>query len=107
MRPEDPETKLPASDTVSEVKPAFASQGDADSESRLSSDATPIFDKAAERRLIWKLDLLILPILFVFYMMSYLDRVNIGNASIQGMTTELALNVGNRYNIALLVSAAD
>ena len=34
----------------------------------------------------------------------FLDRGNIGNAKIQGMTEDLDLDVGNRYNLALFVS---
>ena len=72
----DEKGKVLATNTVNDEKPTSASlQG---SDSRSGSDAAPVFDKAAERRLLWKLDLLILPILFLFYMMSYLDRANIG-----------------------------
>ncbi|KAH6624311.1 major facilitator superfamily domain-containing protein [Chaetomium sp. MPI-SDFR-AT-0129] len=77
--------------------------GAEDSESGSGIHTEIEIDKVAEKKLLWKLDLLILPILFLFYMMSYLDRVNIGNARIQGMDKELELNVDNRYNIALLL----
>ncbi|KAK0620765.1 major facilitator superfamily domain-containing protein [Immersiella caudata] len=33
--------------------------------------------------------------------MAFLDRINISNAAIQGMTAELQLDVGNRFNVAL------
>lgn len=62
-------------------------------------------DPAAERRLLWKLDFTIYPILYIVYMMSFLDRINISNARIQGMTKELNLT-GNRFNIALFVSGS-
>jgi hypothetical protein len=42
------------------------------------------------------------PILFVIYMMSFLDRINISNAKIQGLSDELHLD-GNKFNIALFV----
>ena len=57
----------------------------------------------AEKRLVRKLDLTVFPVLFVVFMMSFLDRINISNARIQGLTQELDL-VGNRFNIALFVS---
>ncbi|KAJ3497870.1 hypothetical protein NLG97_g1567 [Lecanicillium saksenae] len=57
---------------------------------------------AAERRLIWKLDLIIFPIFFILYMMSFLDRINISNAKIQGMAEELNLT-GHRFNVALFI----
>ena len=56
-----------------------------------------------ERRLVRKLDLVILPVFFVIYTMSFLDRINISNARIQGMVEDLDLT-GNRFNIALFVS---
>ncbi|KAL7943615.1 MFS general substrate transporter [Trichoderma barbatum] len=62
------------------------------------SDA-PI-DPKAESRLVTKLDFIIFPTFFVIYMMSFLDRINISNARIQGMVEELHLT-GNRFNIAL------
>jgi hypothetical protein len=65
-------------------------------------DVEPI-DSKAERRLLWKLDLVIYPVFFVVYMMSFLDRINISNAKIQGMVEDLDLR-GHRFNIALFVS---
>lgn len=69
--------------------------------SEYSSDA-PI-DPKAESRLVRKLDFIIFPTFFVIYMMSFLDRINISNARIQGLVTELDL-VGTRFNVALFVS---
>lgn len=62
-------------------------------------------DPAAASRLRWKIDLNVYPILFVIYAFSFLDRINISNARIQGLTEELEL-YGNRYNIAVFVSYA-
>ncbi|CAM1505060.1 Fc.00g106970.m01.CDS01 [Cosmosporella sp. VM-42] len=59
-------------------------------------------DPVAERKLLWKLDLCIYPTLFVIYMMSFLDRINISNARIQGLPKEIDLS-GNRFNIALFI----
>lgn len=59
-------------------------------------------EAAAEKRLVRKLDFTIYPILFVVYMLSFLDRINISNARIQGLTEDLHLT-GNRFNIALFV----
>ncbi|KAK8112149.1 Vitamin h protein [Apiospora kogelbergensis] len=58
--------------------------------------------KAAERRLLRRLDFRVLPILWLLYLVSFIDRSNIGNAKIQGMDQELQLK-GQRYNIALFV----
>ncbi|KAI1312046.1 MFS general substrate transporter [Xylaria venustula] len=59
-------------------------------------------DPRAARRLLWKLDLRIYPILWVLFGLSFLDRINISNARIQGLNEDLNL-YGNRYNIALFV----
>ena len=61
------------------------------------------FSTEDERRLVRKLDIRVFPVLFVVFMMSFLDRINISNARIQGLTEELDLS-GNRFNIALFVS---
>lgn len=53
-----------------------------------------------EKRLWRKVDTRILPILTIMYLCSFLDRGNIGNAKLQGLTTQLDLT-GNKYNIAL------
>ncbi|KPM43660.1 hypothetical protein AK830_g2876 [Neonectria ditissima] len=66
-----------------------------------SIDLGPI-DPKVERRLLMKLDLCIYPPLFIIYMMSFLDRINISNARIQGLTEEIDLS-GNRFNIALFI----
>jgi len=60
-------------------------------------------DPVAARRLRWKIDRHLYPILFVIYCLAFLDRINISNARIQGLTEELQL-YGNRFNIALFVS---
>jgi hypothetical protein len=44
---------------------------------------TPPVDAAADRRLMWKVDIHVVPILFAIYILAFLDRVNIGNAKIQ------------------------
>lgn len=62
----------------------------------------PPFDKVAEGRILRRLDMKILPILWLLYLVCFVDRSNIGNAKIQGMETELDLN-GQRYNIAVFV----
>ena len=55
-----------------------------------------------ERRLLTKIDLRILPILSLCYIFSFLDRVNIGNAVVFGLSKELNLQ-GTQYNVALCI----
>ena len=75
------------------------------SSNSISQDADEIpINPEAERKLLLKLDLIIWPVFFVIYVMAFLDRINISHAAIQGLTQELQLDVGNRFNVALFVS---
>ncbi|RBR25028.1 uncharacterized protein FIESC28_02152 [Fusarium coffeatum] len=62
----------------------------------------PAEDSEATRKLLRKCDLHLLPPLMVIYFLSFMDRTNIGNAKIQGMTETLHMT-GNDYNMALFV----
>lgn len=59
-------------------------------------------DAATEKKLLWKVDLRVLPPLLILFLLSILDRINIGNAKILGMTTELHMQ-GQDFNIALFI----
>ncbi|KAF2466497.1 MFS general substrate transporter [Lindgomyces ingoldianus] len=59
-------------------------------------------DAEAEKKLLRKCDLYVLPPLFVLFLLAFLDRTNIGNARIQGLTEDLNMH-GSDYNIALFV----
>ncbi|KAL9582236.1 MAG: hypothetical protein Q9212_003411 [Teloschistes hypoglaucus] len=61
-----------------------------------------ICDTDIEKRVLRKCDLHVLPILYTLYMLSYLDRINIGNARIEGLEKDLGMS-GNDYNIAVQV----
>ena len=63
---------------------------------------TETIDRAAERRLVRKCDLHVVPIVSLLYMFSFLDRINIGNARIQGLEKDLKMK-GNNFNVALLI----
>ncbi|KAH9907555.1 major facilitator superfamily domain-containing protein [Xylariomycetidae sp. FL2044] len=49
-------------------------------------------DPQRERRLLWKIDAFLVPLLTLFFLSAYLDRSNIGNAKIAGMPEELSMN---------------
>ncbi|PSK55142.1 hypothetical protein B9Z65_2531 [Elsinoe australis] len=57
---------------------------------------------AEEKRLLWMLDLKLIPWLSFLYLVSFLDRTNIGNARIAGMYDDLNLTDGT-YNAALSI----
>ncbi|KAM5350738.1 hypothetical protein ACJ41O_007243 [Fusarium nematophilum] len=52
------------------------------------------------KRIIRKVDVRLVPMLAVLYLISHLDRANIGNAKIEGLADDLKL-VGNQWNIVL------
>ncbi|KAL4912644.1 major facilitator superfamily domain-containing protein [Aspergillus aurantiobrunneus] len=60
------------------------------------------FDKKAESRLRWKMDLFLLPTVALLYLFCFIDRANIGNARLAGFDTDLNLT-GNDYNSVLSV----
>lgn len=79
--------------------------------SGLSSDANQLLlreedlspnrsKKQDEKRAILKLDLIVLPLIVMFYFFSSLDRSNIGNARVAGLQTALKLS-DHQYSVAL------
>lgn len=59
-------------------------------------------DRNAEQRLLLKCDVHVLPPLCILYVLCFIDRINIGNARIQGLEKSLNMK-DNDFNIALLV----
>jgi hypothetical protein len=56
------------------------------------------------RKLIWKLDLHLLPPIFALWFVSLIDRINIGSANIFGLQKDLHMNPkSNDFNIALII----
>lgn len=47
---------------------------------------------------ITQIDLRLIPVMAFLYLLSHIDRGNVGNAKIEGMDKDLGL-VGNQYNI--------
>ncbi|KAL2262577.1 hypothetical protein VTK26DRAFT_907 [Humicola hyalothermophila] len=74
-----------------------------------SSDASDVPDSELEwsaeeeAAIRHKIDWHTVPLVTVLYMLCFLDRINIGNARIQGMADDLDLNVGVRFNWALSI----
>ncbi|WVQ82750.1 hypothetical protein IAT38_004882 [Cryptococcus sp. DSM 104549] len=57
--------------------------------------------KKAERKLLWKLDLAILPFAVLLYLSAYLDRGNLANARLQGLEEQILDNKDSNYSTAL------
>lgn len=55
-----------------------------------------------EKKILRKMDIRLLPMLALLYLLSFLDRGNIGNAKIEGLTEELNIS-GPQYNWCLTV----
>ena len=64
--------------------------------------ASVAIDPAAERKLVWKFDLHILPVLALMYLFNSLDKSNLGNAKTAGLEKTLKLT-GDEYNIILSI----
>jgi len=60
------------------------------------------FDPNMEKRIVRKLDWNLVPLVMALYLLSFLDRSNIGNAKIAGMSTDLELT-GSRYSWLLTI----
>ncbi|KAL3473496.1 histidine phosphatase superfamily [Aspergillus californicus] len=79
--PENKETRVPEMDSNSECS---------------------AIEEKAEKKLIRKMDMHILPFVVLLYLFSFLDRVNIGNARLYGLEEDLGL-VGDQYQIAVSI----
>lgn len=55
-----------------------------------------------DRRLVWRLDLVMIPWLSLLYLLAFLDRTNIGNAKIAGLSEDLHMNT-QQYNDTLTI----
>ncbi|KAF1807991.1 MFS general substrate transporter [Eremomyces bilateralis CBS 781.70] len=65
-------------------------------------DAYIPIDAHAERKLVRKLDLYIIPVVMLLYLLSFLDRVNIGNARLYHLEEDLSIT-SQQFNTAVSV----
>ena len=72
-------------------------------EHTVDSSGLPVYDDEEVRRIRRKVDYRVLPMLTFLYLASFVDRSNIGNAAVAGMTEDLGLT-GSQFNICLTVS---
>lgn len=61
-----------------------------------------VMDAKEEKKLVWKFDTRVLPVLAVMYLFNSLDKSNLGNAKTAGLEKSLNLT-GNQYNVILSV----
>ena len=75
---------------------------DGSAELKESNTAAIRIDPEEEKRVVRKIDLRVMPLVTFLFLLSFLDRSNIGNARIAGMEKDLDL-VGNRYDWLLTI----
>ncbi|KAL7619624.1 hypothetical protein AAE478_010165 [Parahypoxylon ruwenzoriense] len=59
-------------------------------------------DRALEKKLVWKTDLILMPALAMAYLTHTLDRANLGNAKTDTLEKDLGL-VGNQFSLLLIL----
>lgn len=62
-----------------------------------------VITKEAERRMVWKFDLRILPLLALMYLFNALDKANLGNAKTDDLEEDLGMEGTNQYSILLSI----
>ncbi|GAA6062195.1 hypothetical protein JCM10212_006476 [Sporobolomyces blumeae] len=81
-----------------EKEKAFVSQ----EEYAGQQDIVPRLTPEQEKRLVRKIDWKLVPFLSLLYLLSFLDRVNIGQARLDHLEQDLGLK-GNQYNVCLIL----
>lgn len=67
-----------------------------------TEDGSPRFDFAQTKALLRKCDKTLLPFLALLYLLSFLDRTNIGNAKLAGLEEDLGMTGKWDYNVSCL-----
>ncbi|KAF0319185.1 vitamin H transporter [Colletotrichum asianum] len=67
-----------------------------------TSGQTITWTEEEEKALVKKIDLFLMPTIWLMYLLSYMDRTNIGNAKIAGMADDIGLS-SSQYSIVLVV----
>lgn len=57
---------------------------------------------AAEKRVVRKLDMTLMPMIWILYLFNYLDRNNIAQARLSSFEEDLGLK-GNQFNVAVSI----
>lgn len=76
--------------------PSAGMEKNAFTETPPSEEGIEIPTGIQEKALLRKLDLKLLPALTLLYLLSFLDRSNVANARLEGLTTDLNMT-GNQY----------
>lgn len=69
-------------------------------------DLASAIDSVAERKLIRKIDMFVIPFICVTYLVTYIDKATLGYAAVFGLQTDLHLQ-GSQYSwLGMLISQA-
>ncbi|TEB23285.1 high-affinity nicotinic acid transporter [Coprinellus micaceus] len=90
-------------ESVMEKGEVVVKDGRASYSSGIEKLAGPTFNEARTARLLRKMDWNIVPFLALLYLLSFLDRSNIGNARLAHLERDLGMTGKLDYNIALAV----
>ncbi len=94
----------PEHEVLADVDNSHSKEANIESlESASSSSQDLGFDSKATSRLIRKIDWTLLPFLALLYLLSFLDRTNIGNARLAGLEKDLGME-GLDYNVGQLLT---
>jgi hypothetical protein len=85
--------------SIVEEKPAFA-HDEAEMDKGVQATLHPSYDKKTERETVLRMDLLLVPVTCMIYLLSFLDRANLGNARVAGLQEQLHLT-DHQYQIGL------
>jgi len=94
-----PEVPTTESDSVTNEKAVVANSDYAEQSDHVEAAG---FDESATKALIRKIDYHLIPFLALLYLLSFLDRTNIGNARLDTLEKDLNLT-GLQYNDALAI----
>ncbi|KAI9738788.1 MAG: hypothetical protein M1834_008295 [Cirrosporium novae-zelandiae] len=97
----DEKVDVEQAEVADPVLPEDYKRSDPNQHARLTMDI-PSLSEADRKKVLLKMDMRLIPMLILLYLLCFLDRGNIGNAKIEGLTEDLNLT-GSQYNICLTV----
>ncbi|OBT54896.1 hypothetical protein VE04_04891 [Pseudogymnoascus sp. 24MN13] len=71
--------------------------------SKSEEGLTPYFDPVLDKKTLFRLDILLVPLVASMYLLAFLDRANIGNARVAGLQKDLGIS-DTQYQIAITVT---
>ncbi|KAJ5963955.1 Major facilitator superfamily domain general substrate transporter [Penicillium vulpinum] len=92
------DTRLEDPERILDSKDPLTAAGFEDPDAGLSDEERAAID----RKLLWQLDMRLVPWLSLLYLVSFLDRTNIGNAKLVGLQTDLNMT-NSQYNATLTI----